>query len=73
MAPTARGTRSRLALTARPGAVQNRGTRIAFRAYPSGRVTDRAGRAVITAGYAFGAVPVLLLAVFGPARRLGRG
>ncbi|MFB4295180.1 sensor histidine kinase [Actinomadura sp. NTSP31] len=43
-----------------------------FLAYPSGRFTDRAGRAVITAGYAFGAVSVLLLVVFGPAPPEGR-
>ncbi|HYQ62490.1 sensor histidine kinase [Actinophytocola sp.] len=43
-----------------------------FLAYPSGRVTDRPGRAMMAGGYVFGAVTFLLQAVFGPVRQPDR-
>ncbi|GGK70147.1 two-component sensor histidine kinase [Sphaerisporangium melleum] len=43
-----------------------------FLAYPSGVVRDRAGRAVMRAGYAFGAVWAFILLVVGPPPARGR-
>jgi signal transduction histidine kinase len=43
-----------------------------FLAYPSGQVTDRAGRAMMAGGYAFGAVTFLMQLVFGPVRQTDR-